>query len=795
MKEKLKVKGMTCANCALGIEKKLNKLKGVLSAKVSLIEEELFVEFNDDSVKIEDIISTVKSLGYKAFREGEKYDEKAVFTLKNRFFLSLILLVVLMYFSMGKMIGVPLPKDSISLIIQFALSTIIMVVNAKFFISGVKVIISGSANMDTLVSLGSISAYIYSIVFSIRYIFFDVALSHVFFESSAMVLTLVTLGKWLEDISKKKTGKEVEKLSERVPNLVTVLIGGEEKSVKSSEVNCGDILIFRQGDYVAVDGEVVSGQGTVDKSAITGESLPEELNIGSSVVSGSIINSGYVLVRADKVGSETLFSKILDIVKTAGASKSPAQKFADKIAKIFVPTVTLIAITVFVLWLIINNDLYLAFNFGISVLVVSCPCALGLATPVAVMAGTGKGASLGILFKDAETMQKTGDIDLILFDKTATLTVGTPVVTSFYNLSNISDDELKKVAYSLEDKSNHPLGDSIKAFCVGSDYTVSEYNYIAGKGIIATVNDSIYLLGNEALLKDYHVLINFESKGACTDVYLSDGENLLAVFSIRDVIKENSKTAVQKLKNLSVKSVMLTGDNERTAKAVSEQVGIDEYISSVLPDGKADVVNSYKGKGYFVAMVGDGINDSPALKSAEVGIAMGNGTDVAIESSDMVIVGGNPEAVVDAIALSRKTVGIIKGNLFWAFIYNVIAIPIAAGALWTLGIVFTPAISSACMCLSSLFVVLNALRIRNYKSAKNTTFSEKFCRNLTVKVDKMVCNHCKEKVKAGLLSIDGISKVSINLQTKIVKIKGKGFSEDSVKLAVEKAGFIYLGKK
>lgn len=795
MKEVLKVKGMTCSNCALSIEKKLSNVKGVISAKVSLIQEELLVEYLPEIIGIADIISKVNSLGYKAYLDGEICEKKPFFTLKNRFLISIFILVVLMYFSMGHMISAPLPDIKISLIIQAVLALLIMLINHKFFVSGVKAVINLSPNMDTLVSLGSIAAFIYSAVEMVL-IFLGREFTHVFFESAGMVLTLVTLGKWLEDISKRKTGREVEKLSERVPDSVTILVHGEEKVIKNSDLKVGDVVVLKMGDYVSVDGKVVLGEGSIDKSAITGESIPEEVTVSSKVVSGSIVNSGYLLVRAEKVGKETLFSKIVDIVKSAGASKSPAQKYADKVAKIFVPTVTALAVLTFILWFSFTSDLYRAFNFAISVLVVSCPCALGLATPVAVMAGTGKGASLGVLYKNAETMQKTGDINLILLDKTATLTVGKPEVVDFINYSNMKSEDIKNIASSLEEKSSHPLGKSIIEFCGKGEAEVLDYSYIVGQGMIATIGGVKYYLGNERLLEENGVKINEKHEGY-TAVYFASEVSVIAVFLISDKIKETSKSAIENLKKLGVKSVMLTGDNNSVASAVAKELLIDEYIAEVLPDGKAQVVNEYKEKGYYVAMAGDGINDSPALKSAEVGIAVGNGTDIAIESSDMVLAGSNIESIADAIALSRKTVKVIKGNLFWAFIYNALAIPIAAGVLSFIGINFTPAIASICMCASSLFVVFNALRIRRFKplSKREKEKVKTGKKKMLIGVDKMMCLHCASKVENSLKEIDGVKKVKVNLDKKEVLIKGDFLTEEKVKLAVEKVGFIYLGEK
>ena len=500
MIKKFTVGGMSCSNCALGIEKAVGRLNGVSSVRVALMDKSMTVSYDEGAVSEEQIISTVIKLGYtakpymtkKADGIAPKNDDAN--KLKHRFLVSIIFLLPLMYFSMGGMLGLPVPPHKINLIIQAVLAIILIVINRAFYINGTRAVLHGTANMDTLVALGSVSAYIYSLV-TLVLAWCKNSQSHAFFEASAMVLTLVTLGKWLEELSKKRTGEEVEKLSRLIPDEATIRVDGADKTVKLSSVVKGDILVFKAGEYLSVDGVIIEGSAGMDKSAITGESMPVEAAVGDYVTSGSIVRSGFILVRAEKVGEDTLFSGIVKIVKEAGVSRAPFQKLADKVAGVFVPVVTAIALIGFVAWLLISGNLYLAFNFGISVLVISCPCALGLATPVAVMAATGKAASLGILFKDAEALQKACKINCVLLDKTATLTVGKPVVTVYKNYSNVSDSEVFAIVSAMEAKSSHPLAEPLIEYCGLSNFILDSFEYETGKGIIAKIDGANWTLG------------------------------------------------------------------------------------------------------------------------------------------------------------------------------------------------------------------------------------------------------------------------------------------------------------
>lgn len=776
MIKKFDVGGMTCSNCSSGIERNIKKLDGVKSVSVSLMEKIMTVDFDEQIITPEKIIAVVEKLGYTASVYGAKIIDKFsdAKKLKLRFFVSLFILLPLMYFCMGQMLSLPVPDKKINYALQFALATVILIINRKFFINGAKAVIHGSPNMDTLVSLGSLSAYIYSITVTVMLFLGSLNPEHTFFDSSAMVVSLVTLGKWLEELSKIKTGDEIEKLGNLLPKTATLVVDGKEKTVLTSELKIGDIIVLKAGEYLAIDGTVTDGNASLDKSAITGESMPEEVSVGAKVTSGSILKSGYLFVRADKVGGETLFSQIIDVVKSASASKPPIQKLADKISKIFVPTVTALAIITFTLWLIFTGDLYKAFNFGISVLVISCPCSLGLATPVAVMVATGRAASYGILFKNAESLQNACKINCVLLDKTATLTVGKPKVTDYINFTGESNSTLFPVISALESKSSHPLAQCVKDYCGNNDKSVEKYEYVTGKGIIGEVDGVKYYLGNFELLPENLVMseIPLDKLDGKTILYFADEYQLVSVFGVADYLKDDSIEAVEKLQSMGIKTVMVTGDNQSSAKRIASQVGIEEYVANVLPQEKYAIVEKFKQKGYFTAMVGDGINDSPALKVADVGIAMGTGTDIAIDSSEIVIANGNLSALSKTIELSARTLKIIKQNLFWAFFYNVIGIPLAGGVLSFVGVVLTPAIASALMSCSSLFVVGNALRIAKKKKQKNRCNDKcKMQKEVILTVENMMCGHCKEKVEKALSTLENVLSVNVNLQEKTATVK------------------------
>ncbi len=801
MKEKFCVTGMTCAACSAGIERTVKRMDGVRSVEVSLMGESMQVDYDPERVSSEDIIAEVEALGYGAsifdeniFKESKPQPNK----LKKRFLLSLIFLIPLVYFSMGGMIGLPQPKAWISATVQFVLSLAVIVVDFKFFTSGAKALVKRVPNMDTLVAMGSGVSFLYSLTFTILLYFGKVGEhTHLFYESAAMILTLVTLGKWLEEKSKGRTGEEIEKLIKLMPNVVTLVGESGERKIPFSEIGVGDILIVKQGEYIPVDGVVIEGHAFVDRSAITGESMPVELTVGERVTGADVVKSGYIRIEAQKVGADTTLSQIVKMVKEAGASKAPLQKIADKIAGIFVPAVTLIALCTFLIWWGASRDIAAAANYAISVLVISCPCSLGLATPVAVMAATGRGMSLGILYKDAEALQKAKDINCVLLDKTATLTVGTPSVTDFELLSG-SKEEALGLAAAIESHSAHPIAECVRAFAQaeygGEGYAVDGYEYRMGEGAIARYQGKTYRLGNRRLLgkieekKCYALEKKYSAQGK-TVVFLANEREMLAAFALADRLKEESKEAIARLKRRGIRLGILTGDNESVAKAIADEVGIDDYFAEALPKDKAEAVQRVQQVGGFVAMVGDGINDSPALKQADIGIAMGNGTDIAMDSADVVLSRGDLRLVDTMVALSAKTVRNIKQNLFWAFFYNCVAIPVAAGAFAFIGLSLNPMIGAAAMSLSSLFVVTNALRLTRFGNNKEKTTTEAGMKK-SIKVEGMMCQRCVAHVTKALQGIEGVDSVEVNLKKKTATVSMQTeVADELIVSAITEAGY------
>ena len=801
MKEKFSVSGMSCAACSSGIERTVNRLDGVKRAEVSLMDESMLVEYDERLISSEKIIQAVLELGYGA----KIYDERAVMQskpqpdkLKKRFFMSLIFLAPLMYFSMGAMVSfLPQPNKIISSSIQMALALLVIIINFKFFTSGVKALFKRVPNMDTLVCLGSGAAYIYSVVYTIL-IYCGKAgqHTHLFYESAAMVLGLVTLGKWLEEKSKRKTGEEIEKLIKLMPSTVTIERDGVQVKIPFSDVAVGDILIVKQGEYVPVDGRIVEGHAFVDRAAITGESMPIELGVNDKVTGADIVKSGFIKICAEKVGAETTLSQIVKMVKEAGASKAPLQKIADKISAIFVPTVTAVAILTFIIWFWVTGELSTAANYGICVLVISCPCSLGLATPVAVMAATGRGMALGILYKDAEALQKAKDINCVLLDKTATLTVGKPQVTDVEVFAEA--EYAYALAFAIESHSNHPIAESIRSYLTDKVQDkfleIADYSYEMGQGAKGKYQGESYYLGNRRLLgniedkKAYAIEKKYSEEGKTT-VFLANEKQLWAVFAVADTLKEESKSAVADLRARNIRVAMLTGDNERVAKALAREVGIDEFFAEALPENKTQAVQNVQKVGGFVAMVGDGINDSPALKEADLGIAMGNGTDVAMDAADVILSRGDLRLVGKMIDLSRKTVRNIKQNLFWTFFYNCIAIPVAAGAFAFANLTLAPWMGALSMCLSSLFVVTNALRLTRFDKQKEENKEENSMKK-TLKIEGMMCQHCVAHVNKALSGVQGVVSVDVNLKKKSAMVETDGsVTEESLISAVTEAGY------
>ncbi len=804
MKEKFQVKGMTCSACSAGIERAVRRLDGVSQADVSLMGEVMTVEYDESILQKENIFDAVLKLGYGI----SDYDENVLNTrkaqsdvLKNRFLFSLVFLLPLMYFSMGGMVGLPQPSKFVSVSLQMLFALAVIIIDFKFFTSGTKALLNRSPNMDTLVALGAGVSFIYSFVFTLLLYFNKIEGNfHLFYESAAMILCLVTLGKWLEEKSKRKTGEEIEKLIKLMPNTVTIERNGIEIKCEFSQIDVGDVLIVKQGEYIPVDGKIIEGRAFIDRAAITGESLPIEAQEGDNVTGADIVKSGYIKVLAEKVGANTTLSQIVKMVKEAGASKAPIQKTADKIAGIFVPVVSLIAGIIFFVWLFISQNIAVSANYAISVLVISCPCSLGLATPVAVMAATGKGMSLGILYKNAEALQKAKDVNCILLDKTATLTIGAPKVTDFTLLYGDESFALQ-LAEGIENRSNHPLAECIKAYARERLENISaieteDYAYETGKGATTRYQGNVYRLGNRRLLNNIEERITkkFEaeySQQGKTVVFLTENEHLLAVFAIADTLKAESAAAVAELKKRNLRVAMLTGDNENVAKAIATQVGIDEYFAQALPNDKAEAVVRVRSVGGNVAMVGDGINDSPALKAADVGVAMGNGTDIAIDSADVVLSRGDISLVATMIDLSKAAVRNIHQNLFWAFFYNCVAIPVAAGVFAFAGLTLNPMIAAACMSLSSLFVVSNALRLTTFGNKKEKEHSGM---KKILKIEGMMCQHCVAHVNKALSEVEGVVAVEVNLKKKTATVElSDTVSEQTLIAAVTAAGYEVKG--
>lgn len=738
------VTGMHCAACSARVEKAVSKVEGVTSCSVSLLTNSLGVE---GDVSDKEIIKAIKKAGYGASVKKKDKSEKTVEeiddsledkdtpVLKKRLIWSLFFLIILMYFSMGHMMwNWPLPSfyynNHVAMgLTQMLLTIIIMVINQQFFISGYKSLFQLAPNMDTLVALGSSAAFGYSTVslflMTSAQVKGDEALvmkymMELYFESAAMILTLITVGKMLESHSKGKTTDALKSLMKLVPKTANVIRDGKEININASEVLKDDVFVVRPGENIPVDGVVIEGHSAVNESALTGESIPVDKEENSMVYGATINQSGLLKCKATKVGEDTTLSQIIQMVSDAAATKAPIAKVADKISGIFVPAVILIAIVTMIGWLILGKEIGFALARGISVLVISCPCALGLATPVAIMVGNGKGAKNGILFKNAVALEETGKINVIALDKTGTITAGTPKVTDIYPMEGITDNELLQMAYSLEINSEHPLAKAVVERAEGDGIIseeITDFLALTGNGLTGTLNGE-KLLGGSIKYMDETIGLNEKAKEISQE-YASQGKTpllfaknnkLMGIIAVADIIKEDSAQAIKELQNMDIKVVMVTGDNERTANAISKEVGTDDVIAGVLPDGKEEVIKQLKSGGK-VAMVGDGINDAPALTRADIGIAIGAGTDVAIDVADIVLMKSSLMDVPAAIKLSKAALRNIHENLFWAFIYNVIGIPLAIGLFIPFGITLNPMFGAAAMSLSSFCVVSNALRL------------------------------------------------------------------------------------
>lgn len=878
MKERFDVTGMTCSACSSHVEKSVGKLTGVENVSVNLLTNSMQVEFDENKLDTAGIIKAVEDAGYGAAvkdghaKSGTKTSgqsdsqensglsavEQNVKNMKKRLIVSLIFWIPLMYVSMGHMIyqwlNIPMPPFTMNFLhgnenaityafTQFLLLLPILIANQKYFKNGFKTLWHRSPNMDSLIAIGAGAAILYGIfaIYRIGYAMGhgDMAVVHqyahdLYFESAGTILTLITIGKYLETKSKGKTSEAITKLLNLAPKTVTAVRDGVEQVVDAADVEKGEIFLVKPGESVAVDGIVLEGKSSFDESAITGESIPVPKQEGDTIVSASINKSGLIRAKATKVGEDTTIAQIIRLVEEASSSKAPIAKMADKIAGVFVPAVITIALITGVIWLISGATFEFAMSTAIAVLVISCPCALGLATPVAIMVGTGKGAENGILIKSGDALETAHQIDTVVLDKTGTITQGKPVVTDIICAAgkNADKTQLLQIAGSLEKGSEHPLAEAIVNYCVTNNISlekVTDFNALFGKGIEGTVSGTHYYAGNEKMMEEKGISLSTEQKNQIqalakqgrTPLLFADEKQFLGIVAVADVVKPTSKEAVQKFRDYGIHVIMLTGDNEVTAQAIKEQVGIDEVIAGVLPTQKEKKISALKQAGHKVAMIGDGVNDAPALASADVGIAIGAGTDVAIESADIVLMKNDLLDAVGAVKLSKAVIRNIKENLFWAFFYNSIGIPLAAGVLYPLfQIKLNPMFGAAAMSLSSVCVVSNALRLRwvklhdakktqsephqdvaastiadinqhnaldnNIKSTNNDKGESTM--TTTISIEGMMCAHCQAHVEKALKEVAGVTEVTVSLENKNAVVTGDA-SVEALKQAVVDAGY------
>ena len=878
MKERFDVTGMTCSACSSHVEKSVGKLTGVENVSVNLLTNSMQVEFDENKLDTAGIIKAVEDAGYGAAvkdehaKSGTKTSgqsdsqensglsavEQNVKNMKKRLIVSLIFWIPLMYVSMGHMIyqwlNIPMPPFTMNFLhgnenaityafTQFLLLLPILIANQKYFKNGFKTLWHRSPNMDSLIAIGAGAAILYGIfaIYRIGYAMGhgDMMVVHqyahdLYFESAGTILTLITIGKYLETKSKGKTSEAITKLLNLAPKTVTVVRDGVEQVVDAADVEKGEIFLVKPGESVAVDGIVLEGKSSFDESAITGESIPVPKQEGDTIVSASMNKSGLIRAKATKVGEDTTIAQIIRLVEEASSSKAPIAKMADKIAGVFVPTVITIALITGIIWLISGATFEFAMSTAIAVLVISCPCALGLATPVAIMVGTGKGAENGILIKSGDALETAHQIDTVVLDKTGTITQGKPVVTDIICAAgkNADKTQLLQIAGSLEKGSEHPLAEAIVNYCVTNNISlekVTDFNALFGKGIEGTVSGTHYYAGNEKMMEEKGISLSTEQKNQIrelakqgrTPLLFADKKQFLGIVAVADVVKPTSKEAVQKFRDYGIHVIMLTGDNEVTAQAIKEQVGIDEVIAGVLPTQKEEKISALKQAGHKVAMIGDGVNDAPALASADVGIAIGAGTDVAIESADIVLMKNDLLDAVGAVKLSKAVIRNIKENLFWAFFYNSIGIPLAAGVLYPLfQIKLNPMFGAAAMSLSSVCVVSNALRLRwvklhdakktqsepyqdvaastiadinqhnaldnNIKSTNNDKGESTM--TTTISIEGMMCAHCQAHVEKALKEVAGVTEVTVSLENKNAVVTGDA-SVETLKQAVVDAGY------
>lgn len=806
MKLVFRVGGMTCAACSARVEKVTNAIAGVEKAEVNLLAGKMTVYAVDESVA-QKVIQEVSKAGYTASQDGAiKEQPREGSSSKGRnLIISAVFLFVLMYFTMGSMVGIPMPgwytgdKYAVSAaLIQLFLTIPVIFLNFGYYTRGFKALWHKSPNMDTLIAVGSAASLAYSIVilFAMSYALGNGAFEKLhayrhclYFESAAMILTLISFGKYLEEKAKRKTGDAVRKLMDLSPKTAVVLRDGVETEIDARQVVVGDILIVRPGASIAADGIVLEGHGSVDQSALTGESVPVDKNPGDKVSAATINREGYMQVRTEKIGQDTVLSQIIRIVEEAGGSKAPVARLADKIAGVFVPVVMTIALVVFCLWLLLGKEFSLALSAAVSVLVISCPCALGLATPVAIMVGTGRGAGLGVLFKNAQALELLQKMDTVVFDKTGTLTTGRPAVTDIVP-GEATRDELLQIAAELEWRSEHPFAKAILDKASKPKQNSDNFKVLPGMGVCAEIDGIEYYGGSKRLMEDIGVSVpsyeQYASQGK-TPLYFASKTNYLGMIAAADVLKKDAALAVKALKDLGLHLVMLTGDNKDTAHYISQSAGLDACVAEVLPTQKSDEIRKMQAKGQRVLMVGDGINDAPALTTADLGMAVGTGTDIALDCADVVLMHDDLFGVYDALCLSRATLRNIRQNLFWAFFYNSLGIPLAAFGL------LNPMIGAACMSISSVFVVTNALRLRFFKPLQRTEnidedIQEEENMEYIIKVNGMMCTHCKARVEQVSKGVVGVEDAVVDLQAKTVTITGKA-DVDQIKKAIVDAGY------
>lgn len=794
MELKFNVFGMTCAACSATVERVTSRQLGVQKAEVNLLAGQMIVDAENASVT-DGIIAAVRNAGYDAVLHGEKIERKQNATdtstkMKVRIIGSAICLIVLMYFTMGHMLGIPVPmwyhhKENalLAALLQFFLTLPVIYLNRNYYSKGFRSLIHKAPNMDSLIAVGSSAALLYGVValfrmaYAIGHSQWDIVQTYsenLYFESAAMILTLVTVGKFLENRAKGKTGDAIAALFELKPKTATVKQDDGEAIIPVEQVKIGDVVIIRSGVTIPIDGIVLLGQASVDQSALTGESVPVDKAVGDSAVAGTICREGYLEIRVEKIGEDTTLSQIIKIVEQAGGSKAPIARLADKIAGVFVPVVMAIAMLALVLWLVAGQSLEFALNMAISVLVISCPCALGLATPVAIMVATGRGANLGILFKNAEVLENLHRVNTVVFDKTGTLTKGTPEVTEILP-NGIDADALLALAASIESRSEHPFAKAILAKAEKlSLKEVTQFQVLPGRGVMGVVDGEKIYGGNARLMTEYKIDVPDYKEFTCvgkTPLYFATDARYLGAIIVSDVLKDTALEAIEELKKLHLDVVMLTGDNQQTANAIAGAAGIKHVISDVLPADKAGAIQALQEQSKRVLMVGDGINDAPALVTADVSMAIGSGTDIAIESADIVLVNKSLKNIAYAIKLSKATIRNIKQNLFWAFFYNCLGIPIAAGILYpALGIQLSPMLGAVAMSMSSVFVVSNALRLRLFKPIKMKKESKSM--EVVIKVNGMMCPHCKARVESVCKGVCGVQDAIVDLQAKTVTVKG-----------------------